>query len=271
MKTPKNVTINPRIRTSDLPHIKRSPMHFLANRMKPEDQTEAQVLGNALHTAILEPVLFDERFFYLDTTKRPVPEKDFRTKANNVWKREQYELNKDKLPVSDADMEFINGVKQNIALDPLIPDLMGNILFEHNIEWEDPDTGLPLGSRLDGLTPPEASKTIIVEVKSTTDASDMGIIRDIKKHFYHGKAHFQTMAVEEGLGRKVDYYIFIFCEKKYPYAINKKLLSHETFETVSNEVSILLHDIKKCFETGEFPGYEKDSINELGLDEIHIY
>jgi len=69
MRIPEDYKLKEHISTSDLPYIKRSPKHFLMNCMEKTPSTLAQIEGNAVHTAILEPDLFDKRYYVLDDAK----------------------------------------------------------------------------------------------------------------------------------------------------------------------------------------------------------
>jgi hypothetical protein len=59
----------PGISRSGLIELKRSPYHYwyryLNPDYKPETATLAQILGNALHTLILEPNEFEKRYFVM--------------------------------------------------------------------------------------------------------------------------------------------------------------------------------------------------------------
>ena len=70
----------PYISNSDISLVLRSPAHYYANRVdperEPEEPTPQMLDGRALHTAILEPELYKERFVVLppDAPARPTPQ-----------------------------------------------------------------------------------------------------------------------------------------------------------------------------------------------------
>src|ERR1700685_2456199 len=73
------------ISRSGLMEFKRSPYHYWYKHInpdyKPEPATPAQILGNALHTYVLEPDEFEKRYFV-------IPELDKATKdGKERWRK----------------------------------------------------------------------------------------------------------------------------------------------------------------------------------------
>lgn len=156
--------------------------------------------------------------------------------------------------------------------DDFLRELISDIDFEVKVDWECRFTGQKCHTRLDGVS---KSRNVIVELKTTTNASTPKIIQEIRKFMYHHKAWFQKEGFEQGLGRgKLDHYLFIFIEKQAPfYGVNTVRLGEETMKSAGVEVVDLLDEIKKCKEKDYFYGYEGEIAenNELGITPIEIF
>lgn len=105
---------------------KYGPNGFLRYFLKPTiHKTPDMIYGIALETYILEPEKFDKLFTILDESQRPQPEKDFRIKENQIWKKEILEEAKflDKYIITKDDFNTIKecalqaGVTNNFLFD----------------------------------------------------------------------------------------------------------------------------------------------------------
>ena len=76
--------------------------HFLAQRFKP---TPSMNFGTAVHTAILEPEIFDKEIFVIKKIDR-------RSKEGKILYKQQVELSKGKTIISEDDMLRIEEIKR---------------------------------------------------------------------------------------------------------------------------------------------------------------
>jgi len=80
------------------------------------EATPAMIFGDAVHKWVLEHEKFYEKFAVIDITQRPVPDKNFQTKANQVWKAKQYEdaKEKDLRVISSEEFIQVKNIAENI-------------------------------------------------------------------------------------------------------------------------------------------------------------
>jgi len=80
------------ITCSMLKEILKGPKNLLQyiKHIDKRESSESMDFGTAFHKYMLEYADFDESYAVIDLDKRPNPEKDFRDKENNNWKKELY-------------------------------------------------------------------------------------------------------------------------------------------------------------------------------------
>lgn len=248
---------HPAISRSELWRIHESPQKFKYFKEYPEESTPAQLFGQAFHKITLEPETFDLEFVIM-------PDVDRRAKSGKQQWAEFLELAENKTAISVEMYEQAQAMCAALAAVPLAQKLL-NGRREVTFFWVDELTGEECKCRTDCLNT-SYSQPIIVDVKSTTDASTDAFIRDAIKYGYD----FQSAMYSEGVSKNIHQkplFVFIVVEKTPPYAVNilqaDELLMQRGHRLFREYIEIY-HD---CKVTGNWYGYlgKKNQINTLAL------
>ena len=248
---------NPAISRSELWHIRESPQKFKYFREHPPEPTPALLFGQVFHKMLLEPVTFDDEFVV-------APEVNRRTKdGKQMW--EDFVADHEKQTIIPEEMyakakEMCEAVKR----EPLAVKLL-NGAAEVPFFWTDEMTGEDCKCRVDVLNT-SYSQHIIVDVKTTADASTDSFIRSAINYGYDFQAAMYSDGVEKNIGKK-PLFVFIAVEKEPPYAVNilqaDELMLRRGYDLFREYIGIY-HD---CKVSGNWYGYlgRLNQINNLAL------
>ena len=245
------------ISRSELWRMKDSPEKFKWFLEHPDDPTPALIFGAALHKLILEPDTFYDEF----TVQ---PSVDRRTKEGKAMWETWLADNEGKTPVSVNDM-----AKMQAMADAVNANSYAKLLLDGKHElpvfWKDELTGELCKVRLDCLKEVNG-KTLIVDYKTTGDASTEAFIRSAIKYGYHFQAAMYIEGYRQATGVDAQF-VFIAQEKEPPYSINilqadDLLVNHG--HNLFREYIGLYHD---CKLTGNWWGYlgPYNMVNNLPL------
>lgn len=248
---------HPAISRSELWRIHESPQKFKYFKEHPEEPTPALLFGQVFHKMALEPDTFDFEFVVM-------PSVDRRTKeGKQIW-TEFLEKAEGKTVIPAEMYEQANAMCESLASVPFAQKLL-NGPREVPFFWVDELTGEECKCRTDCLNT-QYSQPIIVDVKSTTDASTDAFIRDAIKYGYD----FQSAMYSEGVSKHIQQkplFVFIVVEKTPPYAVNilqaDELLLRRGYRLFRDYIEIY-HD---CKQTENWYGYlgKHNQINNLAL------
>jgi len=180
---------HPHISSSDVKEVaKTSTLHWALKQGKPRKETPAMLKGTCVHALILEP------------------EKDLITTYDGIrrgkdWDKAKAAADKaGKIIVKFDELDEYKGIAA--AAFQTCPELLKfvqqpNFVAEASIFTECDVTGLPIKVRPDGLLMPKDSdgKAIVLDVKTTVDASPEGFPRQISKYLYNVQASFYMNAL----------------------------------------------------------------------------
>lgn len=239
----------PEVSKSQLDEMARSPAHFHARcieKLVAREETDAMRIGTALHTAVLEP----ERFVS-DYVVRP--KYDRRTKegklASDAFNREHA----DKTKLDDDDHALVLAMSHAIANHRA-----ATLLFERSplrevsYFWRDEDTGVECRCRPDAVLD---GGRVLVDLKTTEDASPRGFARSIANYGYHRQAAFYLDGVEAVTGVRPEAFVFVAVEKTAPYVVGVYALDIDSIELGRRSIRRDLEALAKCRATNKWPGY----------------
>ena len=245
---------HPAISKSHLDQLARSPAHYWAryldpNRVPPEP-TAAMLLGSALHTAVLEPHLWDVQYAV-------APEGiDRRYKVGKeAWAAFEAEAQgKAVLTAEDGARirRMADAVHQHPASSFLL-DLPG--VCEASYFWTDEETGLECKCRPDWHS---ADRRLVVDVKTTEDASPDGFARSVAKWRYHVQAAWY----QRPLG--AEQFLFVCVEKEPPYLVAVYAVTEAMFAAGARVADRDLARLAECRAADRWPGYA-DTIQPIDL------
>ncbi len=239
---------------SHLDQVARSPLHYWAryvdpNRIDPEP-TPAMLLGTALHTHVLELDAWDQRYVM-------APEGiDRRTKQGKAeWEAFSVAAT-GRTVISRSDAEQVMQMARSIYRHPaaalLLEQLPGKAETTHM--WTDAATGLECKCRPDWLTD---DRSLIIDLKTTEDASPAGFRKSIGNWRYHVQASWYLDGIERATNTRPDQFIFICVEKKPPYAVAVYAADAEMIGLGAQTAARDLDVLATCKAAGSWPGYSE--------------
>lgn len=244
---------HPAVSKSHLDQIARSPLHYWArfldpNRVVPEP-TAAMAIGSAVHTHVLEMQKWD-------ATYTVAPDGlDRRTKEGKAaWAQFEAE-SVGRTVLSRADADLVMQIGRAVYSHPaaaMLLQLPGKA--ETTWMWTDEATGLKCKCRPDWLTDDGG---LIVDLKTTEDASPAGFRKSIANWRYFVQASWYLDGVQAATGRRPEQFIFICVEKKPPYAVAVYAADAEMIEAGAKQARLDLDKLALCKAADHWPGYSE--------------
>lgn len=252
---------------SQIKVLGRSPLHyfdqFLAEDREKREPTPAMLMGTALHTAVLEPELWDSTVVVkpADAPSRPTENQLVQpartgTKTYDAWldacARRDWWAEFDKtcagkvlLSVKDADevRRMADAVRKHPAAGFLL-ELPGR--REASYTWEDPQTGLQCKTRPDWHS---EDRRIVVDVKTTRDASRVEFAKSVANLDYHVQAAWN----QDALG--AEQFITIAVENVRPFAVAVYPASGAMIAAGQRRIEAAMALLAECHASGIWPGY----------------
>lgn len=228
------------ISNSGLGLIAKSPAHYQASLQMTRKQTPALQLGSAVHCAVLEPEEFGKRY--------ALAEFDRRTKEGKAAYQEMLDNGQEGLS-ADMYMQVI-GIQKAVMTHPLAKELLSG--GDSEVSCFQVIDGTHTKARADYLR----KDGIIVDLKTTQDASPEGFAKSIADFGYYRQAAWYMSLF--GREMPVDSFIFVAVEKEPPFAIGVYTLSEEALERGQNEIWKLFEIYQECLQSGDWYGYPNE-------------
>lgn len=272
-----------------------SPLHCWSWHINPERlprrETPSQLVGHAIHTAILEPERFEKEYiqepqvedykgvlvtlddYKAECKRRELPvtgTKDIlkgRILAQSppdglFWDDRYSDITQGKTVLPIGPYRATVAIRNRVRKHPAASELFKYGKAEQSIFWTDSETGVDCKGRLDWVTslqhPADSNPNqVIVDLKSTTDASPEGFQRSISKYRYYVQAAMYIDSLM-ALGYDPDAFIFAAWEKSAPYASALYYASTEMIEAGRVEYKRLLKIYADCLSKDKWPGYSTE-------------
>lgn len=235
--------------------IDRSPAHYLHDRETPSEPTAAQKYGSAIHMAALEPLKFK-----LNTRVEPVFEGrtkkgELTTNPNAIEVKEKRDIwhmeNHGKAIVTQGEYNVIQGILNSLSKHKQASKLMAAGAAEESYFWRDPETGIYCKARPDFLR----DGHIMVDLKTTANASYHAFQKDLANYGYHIQAAFYLDGISEVLGKAHDSFNIIAVEKEPPFGLICFDLDKHMIAEGRAAYQQALKILKTCMDSGSYPGY----------------
>lgn len=266
---------HPAVSNSDLKVVTRSAAHYLARRNEQllgltKPPTQAKLDGRALHTAVLEPMLFMEQYCVLPENAPNRPQERWR-KAKDPsietlqafrWWDEWNLVNGSRITLTQEKYDEYMGTAQSIRNNPAIaPYFEAPGESELSVFANDPETGVEVKSRQDRGRVQIANMRVCLDLKSTQDARKESFRKDAVNYGYFRQAAFYT-DVAAWAGEPIDLFLFVAFEKEAPYAAKLYEADPIDVEIGREENRVALNTYAECLKNNSFPGYD-DAIEVL--------
>jgi hypothetical protein len=227
----------------------KTPGHMKFGEMK---ETDAMLQGTAIHTAILEPHLYDAKYMRGPEDRR-----------GNKWKdAEAQAVSLGKVCLTDSDYADALLAAKAIRRNPDVMKLLdGDIRVEASAFWVDAETGVKMRCRPDAMN---QTTEIMLDLKSTADASDHEFQKKIAKFGYHVQEAIYTDGWLQAGGGNIKGFAFIVIEPDAPFfsrvielAPGAVLEGYEVYRRA-------LLRYKRCAEANNWAGYDS-GVSEMDL------
>lgn len=244
---------------SVLSAMANSPANYFAMYEAPgrpvRKPTAAMMAGTLAHCAILEPDQLHARYVCKPTGH------DARTTAGRAWAASV----PDGVTVIDADAIAMAEEQRNAVLAvPELAELLASGVAEQSAFWLDQDTSLLCKCRPDWIHPLPDGRVILVDVKTTKDASPAGFSRSVNEYGYHRQAAHYSRGYELASGKEVAAFVFAVVTNAYPYIAMAYTLDAESMQQGESEISELIELYAACKLSGNWPTYGTGVV-QIGL------
>jgi len=234
--------------------FRRSPLHYWHKHINPlyerPKPSEAMVFGELVHTLVLEPQEFENRYvLYAKQDRRTKSGKDAYSETMR-WAQTAGKQAVDRDTYTEIEKISL-AVKRHSLAAGLIKDSQ----IEKSIYWVDEDTGLLCKCRPDiwgGLH--------LADLKTANDASPSAFQRSICQYNYQVQAAMCRDGVRHATGEDINNFVFIVVEKEPPYAVVCYTLDKEWLDDGEFIYKQVLKDIKACQDNNSWPAYSNKSI-----------
>lgn len=241
----------PGISSSNLIDIEKfSVRHMKHWKENPEEPTKAMRDGTRLHTAVLEPHLFDQIYAVAPTL-------DKRFKENKELIKKFEDENVGKIFITNAEYENTMRMRDAVMEHPVAKQFFDGAIIEKAFYWKDPDTGVLCKARPDIVN---HRLGMLIDLKKTTDATEWNIRSSVKNFKYYMQAAFHKDGVN--LCNKdqlvtIHDSVFVFVEDTAPYGVQVVAISLNDLQKGFDEYKDALTKYAEAVKTGKWPGYEQ--------------
>lgn len=261
------------ISCSALKEFKKSPLHYITyiNNEYEREETKPMLIGTAIHTALQDKELFNEKYCYLKKEFLPNPDKDYRNKENKEFRDQFKENNKNKITLEEYDFDLIMNIIGKSEKDAVVKALIKDGHSEKSFYSIDEKTGLNIKMRVDFIS--EKLK-IIVDYKTCQNSELKQFAKDIWNFGHYNQAAFYTKYIPNSNKDEKYEFINIALQKIPPYPITIVNYEQPYINYGMNENEMLLDLLKWCRDNNYYPdytefGYLKELYNNfLPLDDF---
>ncbi len=241
------------VNISSLLQMARSPLHYRHATTPGAEQpdTDAMAFGRLVHLAILEPDRYRDEVVVWRGGRR----------AGKEWDAWQL-ANAGKVQATAAEAAQCEAMSLAVWSHPIAAQYMSMPgMAEVTMRWTHP-LGMAAKSRLDWFVP---GTGVIVDLKTSRDASEFAFARSAASLKYATRAAFYWDAVRYATGAEPSAYVLLVVEKLPPFAVVCYRVSESDIEHGRAEYERLLVKLKQCQEADTWPGYADDRETELLL------
>ena len=256
----------PGLSSSGLKVLRKSPWHYHAIHAleRPawfaddfdDDTTTALFAGTLCHCATLEPAAFDLRYVVapLKANGKPM------NKNSKEWAT--FVENEPRTVISAKQKAVAFGQAASLRAIPAVAEILDGAEFEVSAYWRDPATGVLCRCRPDAMNrtfgTPEAPAVMLLDAKTTTDASVPAIRNSIARYGYHHQAEWYSRGIAQTTGLEVAGFLFAFVESAYPFAARVVELHPDAYMAARDENRQALELFAACERAGSWPGYSPE-------------
>lgn len=230
---------------SNLMDFKKSPYHYWYDKhnddLPEEEDGKNLLIGNLVHTIVLEPSKFDETFHLITQKQRPA-------RGTNPYDK-MIEEAAGRLIITANELTLGQNIASAITKHDTAMNLLADTKVEQSIFWTH-ESGLQCKARPDAWR-----DNIIIDLKTTSDASFKAFQYSFLNYGYYLQGAMIKRALQS-LNIDMTQFIVLCVEKKPPYAVGIYIMDGKSLERGEIEFDDLMFKLARCYETNDWPCYE---------------
>lgn len=240
----------PGLSVTGVKEFRRTPYHFRRRRIPGaplRPPTPAMLNGTLVHCALLEPHAFDKRYVIAPDM----------SKNSNAYREWVASVGAKGLTPIDAHQRAA-AFEQAASLRGLedVAPLLSDGDAEVSAYWLDEETGVLCRCRPDFVASVEyGTGVILIDVKTTTDASAAEFARSCGRWGYHLQADWYCTGYARASGLTVHGMVFAVVESEYPYAAASFMLGDNSLIRAYRANRDAVARYAKCLADDEWPAY----------------
>ena len=193
------------LNASGAKQLLKSPAHFLADKQRERTQTASMLLGSLVHSFLLEPDTVEKLYACM-------PKIDRRTTAGKQAYEEFCVRNAGKIVVDFDTWAKAQRICAAVKAKPAYEQYIAGAQTEVTLLWD--QWGVACKARLDAF-----KDNLIVDIKTTTDASPAGFAKAVASFSYHVQAAHYLAGVKDATGWEAAGFVFIAVEVDEPHEV----------------------------------------------------
>ena len=239
----------PGVSNSMLSDLASSPAHCWALHhapsRPPRKATPSMQAGTLAHALMLEPAEVPRRYIV-----RP-DDLDGRTKAGKEWLAQAGDL----VVLTPEQYATAEAQRDAVLAVPELAALLATGHAEVACFWIDPATGLQCRMRADFVHPLPDGRVILLDLKTTKDASPDDFGRSVWRYGYHRQAAHYSAGYAAASGADVAAFVFGAVTADYPHLAVPYMLADEDMAAGESSRRTLLEQYAQCQRTNTWPAY----------------
>ena len=246
---------HPALSKSDFDAARKSGRHFFDKRNgPPRDSTAAFNFGSVVHATALPGECVDSIAVRMPEGMKKT------TKEGKAFVAEH----QGKIILSPSDAYVVDQMMLSLREHPFSASLVNGELkgkAEQSFFCTDKETGLELKARPDWILD---DFSLIVDLKTTIDASPKGFQRSVANYRYYVQASHYLDVVEMATGTRPQAFLFIAVEKQRPFSTAVYLADQAMIDLGKQHAREDLNNIAQWIADNKFPGYS-ERVEEISL------
>jgi len=237
--------IHPYVSQSELKlFASMTPAHFQASRQRPKKESDAMRLGTAIHTAVLEPLEFENIYVC-------GPKVDMRTKKGKAtWGEALEKANEEHRELLEPELYYPPLLlRERVRKSPFFNSVLCDGITERSLFGH--VGGVWCKGRMDYYKPETVE---IIDLKSTLIAAPNIFEKDIRKYRYHWQAAFYIDLVKALSGQDASFKI-LAVEKTPPYGISLQEIGFDLLAIARREIAQAQRKLAHCIAENDWPAY----------------
>jgi exodeoxyribonuclease VIII len=241
-------------------HMLRSPAHYRAYLEGEDCDSASRRFGRAVHALVLEPHIFHDKFAVWSGARRGSQFDTFAMQhcGKTILTQEEFDRAQECALSLKVNAQFPLGTWLEGVPALGIPEAH----TEFTIVWIDEPTGIQCKARIDAHSPDPTP--LAVDLKTTDDCRTGSFERQFFRLNYDLQAAHYCEALRAFYGRAFPFALAVV-EADAPHLSNMIMVSSDALTNGMAKRRYALERIRQCTETGVWPGYGYQQIEEIGL------